>query len=138
MKHLISIRLPFAAIPKGRPRATRSGHVFTPARTRTFERDVSKVLSAAYRSLPVKCAVHLDFIFSFARPKKPSRPYPGRSDLDNLIKGICDSANKILFDDDSQVVSISARKQYADADAIALVMWSVVSTDTEQPKPIGL
>lgn len=34
----------------------------------------------------------------------------GRGDLDNLIKGVLDSLNKICFADDSQIVEIKARK----------------------------
>lgn len=37
-----------------------------------------------------------------------------RPDLDNFIKFILDCANGILFDDDSQIVSIKARKRYSE------------------------
>ena len=39
-------------------------------------------------------------------------PYNHRADLDNLIKLILDTANCVLFDDDSCIVSIHASKVY--------------------------
>lgn len=56
--------------------------------------------------------------FGIVRPKsvkEHKRPLPTcKPDLDNMVKLVTDSANTILWDDDSQITSIDARKVYAD------------------------
>ena len=65
--------------------------------------------------------LHLEATFYFPYPKNfPKSKREGvnykttRCDLDNLIKFICDISNGILYADDATIVSISAKKVYAD------------------------
>ena len=48
MKHF-SITLDLAPVPKGRPRMTRKGHTYTPARTRNWESAATLLIRAASR-----------------------------------------------------------------------------------------
>lgn len=71
--------------------------------------------------------VKLDLRFSFPRPKshygtgknssqlKGSAPveHAQRPDIDNLVKAAMDAMNGVLYDDDKQVVSLSASKVWA-------------------------
>lgn len=42
------------------------------------------------------------------------QPHTTKPDIDNLIKGVFDSANGILWTDDKQVVALDAEKVYGD------------------------
>lgn len=55
------------------------------------------------------------YTFYVTQPKKPKHPhYPvTRPDVDNLLKGISDSLNGIVWQDDSQIVTLSASKLWA-------------------------
>ena len=54
--------------------------------------------------------------FYIERPKTVTRTHPSvKPDIDKLVRAILDAATSAsAWDDDSQVVYISARKQYAD------------------------
>jgi Holliday junction resolvase RusA-like endonuclease len=60
----------------------------------------------------------LDITFFMPIPKKGAKSLHGtihaiRPDLDNLIKMICDIANKIIYKDDCAISVIIADKQYS-------------------------
>jgi Holliday junction resolvase RusA-like endonuclease len=69
----------------------------------------------------------LSVVFRFQRPKthylknglRPTAPYYCTSarngDIDKLLRATCDAMTGILFDDDRQVVSVSAIKRYCTA-----------------------
>ena len=51
--------------------------------------------------------------FRFNRPKSSRRAYPTvRPDADNLIKGLMDSLNGVLWVDDAQIVELRVTKDY--------------------------
>jgi len=63
--------------------------------------------------------LHMDLIFFIELPHNRRKPYKNqfdyhyyKPDLDNLIKYCCDISNKILYDDDCVVASITAKKIY--------------------------
>jgi Holliday junction resolvase RusA-like endonuclease len=90
-------------IPKGRPRVnTRTGHAYTPARTRQAESDLGWALRQQYGSgrPPLAGALAVTLRFWLARA--------GRVDVDNLSKLVLDGANTILWDDDSQIWDLHA------------------------------
>lgn len=117
--------------PKGRPKFVVRGRfatVYTPKKTRDYE----DKLKAFFRNLVAKkikqhrvseqyalncpiiepCWVVLNIFLE--KPKSVKRKYPTtKPDIDNYIKAIFDSANKILWNDDSQVVSLIVRKNYS-------------------------
>ncbi len=108
-------------VAKGRPKFTRKGFAYTPGKTRAAEKDL-KVLIAASEPPLFKGPVALNIIFSLRRPKSAkNRKYPTcRPDLDNFLKLFFDSANGLVFEDDSQVVQIVAVKQYGQHSAITV------------------
>ena len=111
----ISLRINLEPIPKGRPRFTRSGHAFTPARTRKFEAEAKKQAKAQYKGKPLEGGISIDFEFIVTRPKRPKHDYPSKvGDVSNLIKAVEDALNGVVFKDDSQVVEVVARKRYAE------------------------
>lgn len=81
--------------------------------------------------IPLSTALGLTITFYFSRPKShfnrkgvllPSSPilHTKKPDIDNLIKFVLDALNGHLYVDDSQVVSISATKQYAPESCIEI------------------
>lgn len=102
-------------VPKARPRLTTSGIAYTPKKTREYEAYLAKCARLMWRNKPLSKAIRLKVEFVIKRPKSVSakkRPdHTVKPDLDNLIKCL-DSFNKILWLDDSQIISIEARKIY--------------------------
>ena len=113
-------------IPLKRPRFTRSGRCYDPSSV-DKKRWISKA-SHAIPKEPLACAIAAELYFYFARPKshfrtgkfcnelRQSAPsdhvkYP---DVDNCIKFCLDSMNKHFYVDDSQIISVHARKLYTD------------------------
>jgi Holliday junction resolvase RusA-like endonuclease len=125
----VSIVVPGAPIPKGRPRlSTINGHAraFTPAKTRRYEDlirlEAGRVMAGreqlqgptavrikAYMPMPQALAKH--------KTKGPSaeagviRPLT-KPDVDNMAK-VIDALNGIVWPDDNQVVELTVEKFYS-------------------------
>ena len=111
-------------VPKGRPRMTRSGHTYTPEKTKEYEDRIR----AAYLSttsekfakdtpLEVTVCVYLPISESLSKRRKIARETgiekpTSRPDLDNYIKCL-DALNGWAWYDDSQIVCIVAEKRYS-------------------------
>ena len=106
-------------VPKGRPRFSKNGHVYTPKITRVEEARIKKILKIEIGKIAlIKRPVILGITFYLKRPQRLAKANPGpiphivRPDLDNLVKLIFDSANKILYRDDSNVYKMELGKYY--------------------------
>jgi Holliday junction resolvase RusA-like endonuclease len=118
--------LPIEPVPKGRPRFSKRGHAYTPQKTRVFERDVATLLRVAYRHPPLAGAIYCEVLFYLTKPKRCRRQFPSvRPDVDNLIKGVKDAANGILWTDDGQVVDLRGRKLYGEPARIELEVYEI-------------
>jgi len=91
--------------PKERPRVVK-GHTYTPKATVLAE---TAVLDAFYDAYPFWTPVEHDvwLIVWFHRETRI------RTDLDNLVKTVQDALNKHAYVDDSQIVRLTAAKEYA-------------------------
>ena len=121
---MIIVHIPGVPVAKARPRMTRSGHVYTPTKSRSWESMAQQLMALAMRGKQrLDGAVHVGI--TVVLPVPPSWPaakraaalsgdtHPtSRPDIDNYIKAALDAANEIFWADDSQVVSIAARKFY--------------------------
>jgi Holliday junction resolvase RusA-like endonuclease len=108
---------------KGRARSTRGGGHYTPAKTANYEALIAWSAASAMagnESLAGPLHVELEAVYepmpSWTKKRKSDALagaiFPvGRPDLDNLIKSL-DGCNHIVWHDDSQIVSIVARKVY--------------------------
>lgn len=126
---MVTFHIPGQPVAKGRPRfARRGGFVvaYTDAKTLGYEHQVKLAASIAMRGLepspdPLALAVVLDMQIpdswskrrralaasgSIAATKKP--------DADNILKGIKDGCNGIVWRDDAQVVRITLEKRYSE------------------------
>ena len=125
---MIGFTIEGAPVPKGRPRFTRTGHTFTPAKTRQYEALVTARAREAMigkRKIEKPNAVRVDILAIFPVPSSWSKgktPHSGlckgvehhvsKPDLDNVQKAILDGMNGIVFEDDSQVIDSRTRKAY--------------------------
>ncbi len=103
MLHL-TFEIPGPPVPKGRPRVTRRG-TFTPQKTKDYEQAVGEAAMVAVK-LASRCgccaewptgrkyAVHCVFNFK----KNPA------CDGDNILKAVQDGLEKVLYENDKQVV----------------------------------
>ena len=110
--------------PKGRPRFTRSGHAYTPEKTRAYE-EIVKLCARLAVNKPLTGAIRLKASFFMPIPKSWSQQkkraaiagkmaHATKPDIDNLLKAILDGMNGIAYEDDKQIVEIIADKWYSD------------------------
>lgn len=95
--------IPGEPVPKARPRVGRSGHAYTPERTRKAEQRVAFIAKAAAIGGPLSGALHVELEFALGTRR--------RVDWDNLSKLVCDACNGVLWADDAQIELALVRKR---------------------------
>lgn len=127
---MIKIEIEIEPVSKGRPRFTRQGHVYTPAKTKNYEKIIKAELMA-HRPEILGGACHLDMTFVRSIPKKWNKKKKQQAidheirpvttpDLDNYEKAVMDAANGVLYKDDSQIVSKNTRKIYGEVPKVII------------------
>ncbi len=110
MQHFTLLLAPVA---KGRPRFG-NGRTYTPAKTKAFESQFRCELRKQ-KGFRVHGPVDVTILFYLKKPQRPKDAFPCvRPDLDNFLKAVLDAANGILWNDDAQIVSLTAHKRYCD------------------------
>jgi len=119
--------IPGVARGKQRPRATRTGRVYTPKQTVNQEAYIKMLAATAMRGLaPFVGPLEATFSISVAIPKSFTRQqrklidegnlYPtSKPDIDNVVKLLCDAMNGIVYGDDKQIVDLYVSKIYEDS-----------------------
>jgi Holliday junction resolvase RusA-like endonuclease len=111
-------------VAKGRPRFTRRGFAYTPAKTRKYEAHGRLAAQLAMGDRPaVNAPVYLTALIEIPIPSSWSkrrtaaaivgeiRP-TSRPDIDNQLKAGMDAINGIVVADDSLIVSVKAEKKF--------------------------
>jgi len=114
-------------IGKGRPKFARRGNLvstYTPIKTRDYEILIVEAARQAMGSseplkTPVAAYIYITVPIPTSYSKKRStaclegleRPCK-KPDADNILKAYFDAMNGIVYEDDSQIVSIHATKRY--------------------------
>lgn len=124
---------------KGRPRWDgRNKRMYTPGSTKVYESAVAwacraamgglkpkkgpvEVLVVANKKVPAHVNKRTREMMRDGKIKPVSRP-----DLDNVIKSVLDGCNGIAYEDDAQVVTISAYVQYSDTPCVYVEMYEEV------------
>ena len=121
---LLQFRANYKPTALKRPRLVRNNLVYDPSK-----KDKKEWLKTVLHVIPKKAfsgPLKMNLQFFFPRPKnhfrtgrykdqlKPSAPqiHTFMPDIDNLSKFILDAMNEHFFDDDRQVVELSAHKEY--------------------------
>ncbi len=64
---------------------------------------------------PIASAVKVQLDFVMSKPKSAKRAFPSvKPDLDKLVRAVLDGLTGVVYEDDSQVILISASKTYGD------------------------
>lgn len=130
------IQIDGVPIPDARPRVTRYG-TYNP-RHREKNRLKTYLLSLGIKTLSEPLRVSVDFFMPI--PKSTSKKkgkemlanhirHTKKPDLDNLVKFVFDSCTGILFDDDKQVVELTASKRYSESPFTVIDIQPFQSTD---------
>lgn len=124
---MIDFIVPGQPVPKGRPKFARRGKnvvAYTPAKTASYEALVQRAAGAAMAgraptARPVKLIVNLALQVPVSWSKKrQAMAIAGtiratkKPDADNVLKGLKDGCNGIVWNDDAQVVCIELWKAY--------------------------
>ena len=121
-------------VAKGRPRVSSwGGHarVYTPTKTRIAENNMRAQIVAEMKKSAWKISdkpISMEVCFHMPRPKSLPKKYKHmtkKPDIDNLSKAFLDSANGVLFNDDSQVVDIHTMKFYGVVPKIVVMISEV-------------
>lgn len=124
--------VPGQPVAKARARATKSGFHFTPAKTVNYESFIKLCFHNAYGNVALsdgEVAMLIEANFeipkSFSKKKKELalsgslRPKT-KPDWDNIGKIVSDALNKIVYNDDSQVVDARVIKKYSDTPCVKI------------------
>jgi Holliday junction resolvase RusA-like endonuclease len=125
----IVFNVPGTPVGKGRPRFARRGKfvaTYTPEKTASYENLIKvKAMDAMRGCKPLEGALSAYIYLTVTPPaswskKKQAQALNGeiqpttKPDLDNVIKGIFDAMNEIVYLDDKQIISLLCVKRYGD------------------------
>ena len=109
----IEFTVPGAPVGKGRPRFTKSGHTYTPEKTKAYEEKVVqcwKCQSGKGFAAGIPLIAHITAYFpvpkSVSKAKREAMEgtfHTKKCDADNLCKAIFDALNQHAYQDDSAV-----------------------------------
>ena len=102
-------------------------HLIKNERTRLFEASIQLMAKQLWRKEPIKEAIRIEVSFFMSKPKSVNRDVPCvKPDLSNLIKSFEDGCNGVIWEDDSLICGISAKKEYSsDKGFIVLKVYAV-------------
>lgn len=111
----IHLDIPTLAVAKARPRLGKGGHVFTPAKTKSFEAELRWHWKKSGNEMIPQVPTQLAISIFLPKPKKPKCEEPiVRPDLDNFAKAVMDGLNGFAWKDDSQITTLFVSKQYTE------------------------
>ena len=123
-------------VAQGRPRFTKGGHAYDPARSREYKDIVAAHAKLAMnereifsRETPLACvmSIFVKMPKRFTRTQRQEAEKKGlrpvrKPDIDNIAKILMDALNGIVYEDDAQIVSLGCRKYYSDAPMAAVTV----------------
>lgn len=116
---------------KGRPRFRKVGNfvsTYTPSETRDYEMSIKESFISQcgteetyFNGEPLRMTLEIYQAVPKSVSKKKTQEmlegkiYPTKKpDIDNILKSVCDSLNKVAYQDDTQIVEMSQIKRYAE------------------------
>ena len=122
-------------VPKARPRFTRNGGCYTPTNTAVYEQILyAEAKKAGVQPAPKGTPVYVEVEFHIPYPVSMSRKHRAfaqpavRPDVDNLAKAVLDGLNGVAWHDDKQIIQLRARKRYADAAQVNVIIHHLVES----------
>lgn len=135
----ITVTVPGDPVAKGRPRFTRTGRSYTPAKTKKFENLVRLAYSMQHPDRdPAEGAIELTVRAYFSIPKSWSKKKQAEAateqmkkiskpDMDNCLKAVQDGLNGVAWKDDAQVADTHTSKRYSTRPRVDIII------ETEDP-----
>lgn len=117
--------IPGEPMAKQRPRFSRTGMTYTPAKTTNYENLVKVIYQEKYLGTDLLEGALSVEIKAYCKPPKTSkkkliamlngtiRPTK-KPDCDNIAKIILDALNNIAYDDDKNIVDLKVEKHFSD------------------------
>jgi Holliday junction resolvase RusA-like endonuclease len=129
----LTIRVPGTPQGKGRPRFTKTGRVYTPAKTKAYENAIGWAARAVHKGDPISGPVIVRVIAnmpvpaSWPKAKRASAlvgdvSHTGKPDIDNLMKAALDALNGIVWRDDSQITFADVTKRYSSEPELVILV----------------
>lgn len=121
----MKLTIPGEPTGKARPRVTKQGITYTPAKTVNYETLVQELYYLEHGNKRLEGEIIARITAYFSIPKSASKKNRAamlsgqirptkKPDGDNLAKIILDSLNKLAYADDSQVVDLAVAKYYGE------------------------
>nr|DAO36004.1 MAG TPA: Endodeoxyribonuclease RusA [Caudoviricetes sp.] len=131
-----SFNIPGTPVGKGRPRFTKSGHAFTPEKTRSYESLVRSCYKQSCKGDKLSGALSVMITAYFPPLKSDSKRTWAQKesgqvlpvkkpDCDNIAKAILDALNGLAYDDDSQIVSAVILKKYGFPARVEVMLYEI-------------
>lgn len=129
--------IPGNPVGKGRPRVTTRGgfaRAYTPRRTADYESSIvgaynAQIASKYKLSGPIEANIKAFFKLPSSISKKEKNlllsntiKHTHKPDIDNIEKSVLDALNGYAYEDDSQIVKLSAEKFYSENPRVELYM----------------
>lgn len=128
---IYEFEIPGKITGKGRPRVnTQTAIAYTPAKTKEYEELVKQYFILKYRRInPLEGRIKIEMKAYFGIPKNTSKKQKEdmlnnhisptkKPDIDNIVKIILDSLNKLAFKDDNQITKLEVEKLYAEEEKV--------------------
>lgn len=110
------LEVPLEPVPCPRPRMTRFGAIYYPAKYSHWKAAASRIIPGllwdAGLHSPINTEVQVSLHFFATRPRTTKLSYP-KPDIDNYCKSVLDALNGHAWEDDSQVIYLHASKAWA-------------------------
>ena len=116
---------------KGRPRMTKTGHVYTPKETAAYESEIRQAFlkqgGESFAGAPVMVEIEASYPMPKSWGKRKHEETRGtyadvKVDIDNLAKVILDAGNGVIWDDDKAIVVLIASKRWADTGGVEITI----------------
>lgn len=122
----IVISIPGVPVAKQRARRGKGGHVYTPAKTRSYEDLVAWEGKRAMRGKkPLEGPLMVTIVCTFHELTSPREHHTTRPDCDNLAKSILDGCNSVIWKDDAQIVHLTCLKHYGEEPGVIVTVRTI-------------
>lgn len=138
-KVIFKLTIGIKAVSKQRPRSAKSGHFYTPPKTREYERQIREAAKVVVVQEPCICPIGIRVEITEKPPKSwPKWKHhfinvlsPKRGDLDNKVKAVSDALNGLVFVDDIQINTISASMRYGERNCVSVTVYQTGLSEAE-------
>lgn len=129
---MYKLTIPSTPVGKARPRFGKNG-AYTPEKTRNYETLVKELYFTKHGQTMLEGPLHMEIKAYFGIAKSSTKKVrekmiggslrpTKRPDIDNVVKSIADALNGVAYADDSQIVSLSASKHYAEYPRVEILI----------------